>query len=122
MMLFFSFDIAVLVMVSSDVLFQVYHDSPDGSRMETYYRLGNYPAIFVVDPRTGEFIVSFSRVQDAVSFCDQGQHRVPLRFCSFSSLKHASFFYIFTLRSINIIAQISEAIVRLQFLLKLAKS
>uniref|UniRef100_A0A914XJD2 UAS domain-containing protein n=1 Tax=Plectus sambesii TaxID=2011161 RepID=A0A914XJD2_9BILA len=62
-------------LVSNNFVFwQVYHDSPDGVRMESYYRLNNYPAIFVVDPRTGEFMISFGRVQDAVSFCDQGMN------------------------------------------------
>uniref|UniRef100_A0A914RWX8 UBX domain-containing protein n=1 Tax=Parascaris equorum TaxID=6256 RepID=A0A914RWX8_PAREQ len=62
---------AVKELLRSNFLFwQIYHDSADGNRIGNYYRITTYPAIFVVDPRTGELLTQF-RAQDAVSFCDQ---------------------------------------------------
>uniref|UniRef100_A0A0M3ISM2 UAS domain-containing protein n=1 Tax=Ascaris lumbricoides TaxID=6252 RepID=A0A0M3ISM2_ASCLU len=62
---------AVKELLRSNFLFwQIYHDSADGNRIGNYYRITSYPAIFVVDPRTGELLTQF-RAQDAVSFCDQ---------------------------------------------------
>ncbi|VDM27958.1 unnamed protein product [Toxocara canis] len=62
---------AVKELLRSNFLFwQIYHDSADGTRISNYYRVVSYPAIFVVDPRTGELLTKF-RAQDAVSFCDQ---------------------------------------------------
>ncbi len=50
---------------------QMHHDSGDGQRICSYYRVSAFPAIFIVDPRTGEMLTTL-RGQDAVSFCDQG--------------------------------------------------
>lgn len=62
---------AVKELIRSNFLFwQIYHDSADGIRIGTYYRIKSYPSIFVVDPRTGELLTHL-RAQDAVSFCDQ---------------------------------------------------
>uniref|UniRef100_A0A0N5AIZ4 UBX domain-containing protein n=1 Tax=Syphacia muris TaxID=451379 RepID=A0A0N5AIZ4_9BILA len=60
------------IVKSNFVFWQVFHDSPDGIRMESYYHLTSYPAVFAVDPRTGELVESF-RPSDPAAFCDQGE-------------------------------------------------
>ncbi|KAB7506250.1 UBX domain-containing protein 7, partial [Armadillidium nasatum] len=50
-------------------LFQVYHDSEDGLRYMTFYPVSNWPYVAVIDPRTGEKLVEWHKI-DAVSFCD----------------------------------------------------
>ncbi|VDD92047.1 unnamed protein product [Enterobius vermicularis] len=58
------------IIKSNFVFWQVYHDSADGVRVGNYYRVLSYPAIFAIDPRTGELIENF-RAVDPVAFCDQ---------------------------------------------------
>ncbi|KAI1712668.1 thioredoxin-like domain-containing protein [Ditylenchus destructor] len=58
------------VVGSNFLLWQVYHDSPDGARVLTYYPQQTFPAIFLVDPRTGEEVLKL-KATDAVSFLDQ---------------------------------------------------
>ncbi|KAI6232070.1 UBX domain-containing protein 7 [Aphelenchoides besseyi] len=44
-------------MIKQNLLFwQVYSDSPEGRRISSYYQQEKYPAIFILDPRTGELI------------------------------------------------------------------
>lgn len=52
------------------LLWQVYHDSPNGSRISGYYGIQSLPSIFIIDPRTGEETCQLKAV-DAVSFLDQ---------------------------------------------------
>ncbi|KAL3106168.1 hypothetical protein niasHT_016855 [Heterodera trifolii] len=57
--------------VRSNFLFwQVYHDSADGARIRNYYGLSSFPAIFIVDPRTGEEVSGRLKASDSVSFLD----------------------------------------------------
>uniref|UniRef100_A0A0R3RRS3 UBX domain-containing protein n=1 Tax=Elaeophora elaphi TaxID=1147741 RepID=A0A0R3RRS3_9BILA len=55
---------------SSFVFWQVHKDSADGNRVSNYYRMHTYPAVFIVDPRTGEQLVTIG-AKDTMSFCDQ---------------------------------------------------
>ncbi|KAM3727555.1 UBX domain-containing protein [Dirofilaria immitis] len=55
---------------SNFVFWQVHKDSADGNRVSNYYRTYTYPAIFIVDPRTGEQLVTIG-AKDTMSFCDQ---------------------------------------------------
>ncbi|VDN33471.1 unnamed protein product [Gongylonema pulchrum] len=56
---------------SSFVFWQIHKDWADGNRICNYYRINSYPAIFVVDPRTGELLLTVKAAADAFSFCDQ---------------------------------------------------
>lgn len=51
------------------VFFQVYHDSDEGQRYMRFYKVLDWPYVSVIDPRTGENLVVWNKV-DAVSFCD----------------------------------------------------
>ncbi|KAL3991021.1 Thioredoxin-like family protein [Acanthocheilonema viteae] len=55
---------------SNFVFWQVHKDSADGNRVSNYYRMHTYPAVFIVDPRTGEQLVTIG-AKDTMSFCDQ---------------------------------------------------
>lgn len=68
--LFWQVDI-YFVKKSNLIIKQVYHDSTDGVRVCSYYDIHDFPAIFIVDPRTGEEVIKL-RAQDPVSFLDQG--------------------------------------------------
>ncbi|GMT08632.1 hypothetical protein PENTCL1PPCAC_30806, partial [Pristionchus entomophagus] len=60
-------------LVKSNFLFwQVCLDSVDGQRMRSYYGVRSCPAVFIVDPRTGEKVTDVPlKSQDAVSICDK---------------------------------------------------
>lgn len=50
---------------------QVRHDTVDGQRLINYYKLKGFPAIFILDPRTGELVQTFTmKKQDPVTICD----------------------------------------------------
>ncbi|EFO20698.2 UBX domain-containing protein [Loa loa] len=55
---------------SNFVFWQVHKDSADGNRVSNYYRISTYPAVFIVDPRTGEQLITIG-AKDTMSFCDQ---------------------------------------------------
>uniref|UniRef100_A0A915PZ28 UBX domain-containing protein n=1 Tax=Setaria digitata TaxID=48799 RepID=A0A915PZ28_9BILA len=55
---------------SNFVFWQVHKDSADGNRVSNYYRMYTYPAVFIVDPRTGEQLATIG-AKDTMSFCDQ---------------------------------------------------
>lgn len=50
----------------------MHKDSADGNRVSNYYRMYTYPAVFIVDPRTGEQLITIG-AKDTMSFCDQGK-------------------------------------------------
>uniref|UniRef100_A0A914HXE7 UAS domain-containing protein n=1 Tax=Globodera rostochiensis TaxID=31243 RepID=A0A914HXE7_GLORO len=52
------------------LFWQVYHDSADGARIRGYYGLTSFPAIFIVDPRTGEEVSGRLKALEPVSFLD----------------------------------------------------
>ncbi|KAI6173207.1 UBX domain-containing protein 7 [Aphelenchoides besseyi] len=65
-------------MIKQNLLFwQVYSDSPEGRRISSYYQQEKYPAIFILDPRTGELIseIRSRDVNDMITelfdFCSQ---------------------------------------------------
>ncbi|RXG54186.1 UBX domain-containing protein 2 [Armadillidium vulgare] len=61
---------AVKTIINEHFIFwQVYHDSEDGLRYMTFYPVNNWPYVAVIDPRTGEKLVEWHKI-DAVSFCD----------------------------------------------------
>ncbi|XP_071798827.1 UBX domain-containing protein 7-like [Asterias amurensis] len=53
----------------SFVLWQVYHDSDEGRRYMQFYKVEEFPHVALLDPRTGELLVSWSKL-DSTSFCD----------------------------------------------------
>ncbi|TKR80466.1 hypothetical protein L596_014536 [Steinernema carpocapsae] len=62
---------AVKDVIKSNFLFwQVYHQSADGTRIAAYYKIVKFPAILIIDPRTGEMVKTL-RVAEPVSFSDE---------------------------------------------------
>lgn len=60
-----------IALVVANQICQVRHDSVDGQRLNNYYKLKTYPAIFILDPRTGELVQNFvMKKQDPVTLCD----------------------------------------------------
>uniref|UniRef100_A0A183CJ98 UAS domain-containing protein n=1 Tax=Globodera pallida TaxID=36090 RepID=A0A183CJ98_GLOPA len=55
---------------SAETVREVYHDSADGARIRGYYGLTSFPAIFIVDPRTGEEVSGRLKASEPVSFLD----------------------------------------------------
>ncbi|XP_038050579.1 UBX domain-containing protein 7-like [Patiria miniata] len=53
----------------SFIFWQVYHDSDEGRRYMQFYRVNEFPYVSILDPRTGELLVSWMKL-DSVSFCD----------------------------------------------------
>ena len=52
--------------------FQVYNDSEEGERYTQYYPVKEWPYIAIIDPRTGENMVTWHKM-DANTFCEVGQ-------------------------------------------------
>ncbi|UYV62454.1 UBXN7 [Cordylochernes scorpioides] len=51
------------------IFWQTYCDSEEGRRYDRFYKVTRFPYIAVIDPRTGENLVTWNNV-DAVSLCD----------------------------------------------------
>jgi len=51
------------------VFWQVYHDSTEGVKYEQFYPIGQYPYIAILDPRTGERLLTINKF-DALSFSE----------------------------------------------------
>lgn len=51
------------------VFWQVYQDSDEGHRYVLFYKVDSYPYVAILDPRTGEKVLSWNQV-DAMKFCD----------------------------------------------------
>jgi len=51
------------------VFWQVYHDSAEGVKYEQFYPIGQYPYVAVLDPRTGERLLTINKF-DALSFSE----------------------------------------------------
>lgn len=61
---------AVKTIVKEHFIFwQVYHDSEEGQRYMMFYQVSQWPHVSVLDPRTGECLVTWHKL-DAVTFCD----------------------------------------------------
>ncbi|XP_063866115.1 UBX domain-containing protein 7-like isoform X2 [Scylla paramamosain] len=61
---------AVKTIVKEHFIFwQVYHDSEEGQRYMMFYQVSEWPHVAVLDPRTGECLVTWHKL-DAVTFCD----------------------------------------------------
>jgi hypothetical protein len=48
---------------------KIYHDTSDGQKLINYYNIKTYPLVAVIDPRTGEKIVQWSKL-DSTLFCE----------------------------------------------------
>ncbi|XP_071949460.1 UBX domain-containing protein 7-like [Antedon mediterranea] len=53
----------------SFVFWQVYHDSEEGQKYCQFYKVVTFPYISILDPRTGELLVSWDKL-DSLVFCD----------------------------------------------------
>ncbi|KAK3103953.1 hypothetical protein FSP39_023219 [Pinctada imbricata] len=51
------------------IFWQVYHDSEEGAKFTRYYKIEDWPYVAIIDPRTGENMVTWNRL-DAITFCD----------------------------------------------------
>ncbi|CAG0890408.1 unnamed protein product [Cyprideis torosa] len=51
------------------IFWQVYYNTPDGMRYTTFYPIQDWPYVAILDPRTGECMVSFAKL-DAQSFTE----------------------------------------------------
>ena len=49
--------------------FQQYKESEDAQRYMTFYPVNDWPYVSILDPRTGELLVTWSKLE-ASSFCD----------------------------------------------------
>lgn len=62
---------AVKEIVGEHFLFwQVYNTSRDGERYIQFYPVNQYPYISIIDPRTGELVISWSHIQTPDLFCE----------------------------------------------------
>ncbi|XP_029472866.1 UBX domain-containing protein 7 isoform X2 [Rhinatrema bivittatum] len=52
------------------IFWQVYHDSEEGQRYIQFYKLGDFPYISILDPRTGQKLVEWHQL-DVNSFLEQ---------------------------------------------------
>ncbi|CAO2631568.1 UBX domain-containing protein 7 [Lemmus lemmus] len=52
------------------IFWQVYHDSEEGQRYIQFYKLGDFPYVSILDPRTGQKLVEWHQL-DVSSFLDQ---------------------------------------------------
>ncbi|VDO94479.1 unnamed protein product [Soboliphyme baturini] len=48
----------------------VYHDSAEGKRVSSYYKVHEFPFIGIIDPRTGELMEAL-KIDDPLCFCDR---------------------------------------------------
>lgn len=63
---------AVKQIVSQHFIFwQVYHTTRDGERYTQFYPFNTFPYIAILDPRTGELLVSWSNIQDPDMMCEK---------------------------------------------------
>ncbi|XP_062575979.1 UBX domain-containing protein 7-like [Saccostrea cucullata] len=56
------------------VFWQVYHDSEEGVKFKQFYKVEEYPYVAIIDPRTGENIVTWNKGLDSLIFCDLVTH------------------------------------------------
>uniref|UniRef100_A0A915I3A6 UBX domain-containing protein n=1 Tax=Romanomermis culicivorax TaxID=13658 RepID=A0A915I3A6_ROMCU len=49
---------------------KIYHDSAEGNRFGTYYRVDSFPFVAIIDPVTGEMVKTIRNPKDTVCFCD----------------------------------------------------
>ncbi|XP_052779044.1 UBX domain-containing protein 7-like isoform X2 [Mya arenaria] len=61
---------AVKALIKDSFIFwQVYHDSEEGQRYRQFYKVEGWPYVAVLDPTTGENLISWNKIQP-VTFCD----------------------------------------------------
>ena len=53
-----------------EYFFQQYKEFEEAQRYMTFYPVSEWPHIAILDPRTGERLITWSRVPDAATFCD----------------------------------------------------
>lgn len=51
------------------IFWQVYHDSEEGKKYRQFYKVNDWPYVAVLDPRTGENMVIWTKVEP-ITFCD----------------------------------------------------
>ncbi|GAB6020566.1 UBX domain-containing protein 7 [Chamberlinius hualienensis] len=51
------------------IFWQIYHDSEEGVRYMQFYKVVEWPYVAIIDPRTGENVVSWNKIE-AASFCE----------------------------------------------------
>ncbi|XP_061187541.1 UBX domain-containing protein 7-like [Saccostrea echinata] len=56
------------------VFWQVYHDSEEGGKFKQFYKVEDYPYVAIIDPRTGENMVTWNKGLDSLTFCDLVTH------------------------------------------------
>lgn len=61
------------IMRANFVFVQVYFDSVEGKKLINYYRISSYPFLAILDPRTGENVLSFTNISkmDQFMFCEK---------------------------------------------------
>lgn len=60
---------AKAVIKDNFIFWQVYHDSEEGKKFCQFYKVNQWPFVAVVDPRTGENMSTWNRL-DATVFCE----------------------------------------------------
>uniref|UniRef100_A0AC35G8R0 UBX domain-containing protein n=1 Tax=Panagrolaimus sp. PS1159 TaxID=55785 RepID=A0AC35G8R0_9BILA len=53
------------------IFWQVADDSPDCKRVSSYYSVTSFPTVLIIDPRTGEAVLTMTRLKDPVSFLEE---------------------------------------------------
>lgn len=53
------------------IFWQVYHQTRDGQRYMQFYPFTTFPYIAVLDPRTGEVLITWNNIQDPDMFCEK---------------------------------------------------
>lgn len=64
-----SSDAVRLIIQEHFIFWQVYHDSSEGERFMQFYKVDEYPYIAILDPRTGENLTIWHKL-DAAAFCE----------------------------------------------------
>ncbi|XP_033744571.1 UBX domain-containing protein 7-like isoform X2 [Pecten maximus] len=56
------------IIKSKFIFWQVYHDSEEGGKYTQFYKVNNWPYVSIIDPRTGENMVTWDKL-DPTIFC-----------------------------------------------------
>ncbi|XP_060079385.1 UBX domain-containing protein 7-like [Ylistrum balloti] len=57
------------IIKSKFIFWQVYHDSEEGGKYTQFYKVNNWPYVSIIDPRTGENMVTWDKL-DPIIFCE----------------------------------------------------
>jgi hypothetical protein len=54
------------------LIFKIYSDSIEGKKLLNYYRINSFPFVAILDPRTGENVLTFNSSKlDQLMFCEK---------------------------------------------------